>query len=603
MELKADMEYFLAEFNFENTIIEECTVPGAESLVLPGARFCWRLSSPLVNIQRYSDWTVFLWGAPRLKTSEFDNRNLAHEMAVSLAQGGSLLFDLRNLEGYFAVLAWNEKERQLLIATDPIGMTKVYYAENQGRIIVSSHAHLAAKRLGDLAVSSQGLSILFSLKGIPAPYTVFQAVSVLKPAEFLIISGHGRHSEEYWRIPDQVTPFEGSMADAEEQLEHLLEDTLHRIAATNHNTVGISMSSGVDSALLAAMLVQAGIPAQGLTVGYDPLTRNDETQAASENAGRIGLPIDVLRVIDKDITDILNFATKSFPEPLGDATILPQLLMTMAARDKVSSIIDGTGADNIFGGMQKFSLERYAHQYLKVPRFLRAGVIRPVLNLLPSSRKSAFTDQVRKMQKFSYGVELPEQLQQVYWSRFMTKETVENIINPTLLPDGQLVDRILLGIRDQVPAGFDDFFVSTYASIRGTLPTHATQKLVSMQYASGIPYHTPFLTPGMIEFALSLPPSFKLAGGESKLVLRRAALKVLPVECTNQKKATFSPPIGRWLLGVFHAEFMDLLRNNDFFNTIEIEKMLADQSSGWRDWQWELWLVFIFLKWFKETTG
>ncbi len=597
------MQYFLAEFNFEKNTTESVAIPDSESLTLEGASFCWKHSSNLVNIQRQSDWVIFLWGTPGHKTDEIGRRGVADELAAGLAQGGSLLPGLKNLEGFFAVIAWNEKEKHLLFATDPIGMTKVYYGENQGRIVISSHANLVARRLADFSVSSEGLSLLFSLKGIPAPYTVFRNVSVLKPAEIVAITRSGRHSEGYWRIPDQVTPFQGSLADAEDRLMQLLKDTLHRIVATNCNTLGVSMSSGVDSALLAALLVQAGIPAQGLTVGYDPLTRNDETQAASENAGRIGLPIEVVRASDEDIYTILNKATNSFPEPLGDATILPQLLMTMTAGDEVSSIIDGTGADNIFGGMQKFSAERYAHRYLKVPRVLRAGIIRPVLNLLPSSRKSTFTDQVRKMQKFSYGVELPEQLQLVYWSRFMTKEAVERIINPALSPDGRIADRILLGIRDEVPTGFDDFFVSTYASIRGTLPTHATQKLVSMQYASGTPYHTPFITPGLIEFALSLPASYKLAGGESKLVLRRAASKVLPVECTNQKKATFSPPIGRWLLGVFHAEFMDLLRNNEFFNTAAIEKMLTDQSSGWRDWQWELWLVFIFLKWFKETTG
>ena len=596
------MEFFLAEFNFKKASVEEFTIPESESLAIPGAKFCWKQSSPLVNIQKQSDWTVFLWGTPRHKTDVLAKSNVANEMAGRLAQGGGLRSDLITLEGYFAVIAWNEKERRLLFATDPIGTTKIYYGEKRGRIVISSHAHLAARRLGDLSVSADGLSVLFSLKGIPAPYTIFQGVSVLKPAELLSITDAGRTSEEYWPIIEQVKPFHGSLEDAQDELGHLLLSSLQRIAGTNHDPIGVAMSSGVDSALLAALLVQAGIPAQGLTVGYDPLTRNDETYAASENARRIGIPIEIISASDEDISAILNLAIKSFPEPLGDATILPQLLMTMAAKGRVTSIMDGTGADNIFGGMQKFSAERYARQYLRIPRFLRTNMIRPVLNLLPSSRKSTFTDQVRKMQKFSYGVELPEQQQSVYWSRFMTKEAVEKIIDPAMSPNGSLVDQILLRIRNQVPPGFDDFFASTYTSIRGTLPTHATQKLVTLQYASGILYHTPFITPGMIEFALSLPPSFKLSDNETKLVLRRTASKVLPVECTNQKKATFSPPIGRWLMGVFKAEFMDLLKDSEFFNNEEIEKMLADQSSGWRDWQWELWLVFNFLKWLAEAS-
>ncbi|HPR34818.1 MAG TPA: asparagine synthase-related protein [Anaerolineaceae bacterium] len=597
----AKMEFFQAEFNFEKAKIEDCADPECESLALPGAHFCWRNASPLVSIQKQSEWTVFLWGSARYKSEGFASRDVAREMAMSLTESGSLLSCLANLEGGFGVIAWNEKESRLLIATDPIGMTKLYYGESHGKIVISSHAHLAARKLGNRTVSGDGLSLLFSVKGIPAPYTVFEAVSVLRPAELVSITKDGKKSEEYWSILDNVKPFQGSLEDAQGELRTLLEKSLLRMPADGQSPLGIALSSGVDSALLAALMVKLGIPSQALTVGYSPLTRYDESQAAEENARQIGLPIEVLRVSDEEIAGIMDFATQCLPEPLGDATVIPQLLMTLAGKGKVSSIIDGTGADNIFGGMQKFTAERYARQYLKIPKFLRVGVIRPFLNLLPSSRKSAFTDQVRKAQKFIYGVELPEDDQRVYWSRFMSREAVDGMIKPALSPKGYLADQIQLGIRAEVPARFDDFFTSTYASIRGTMPTHATQKLVALQYASGTLYHTPFMTPGLIEFALSLPASFKLAKGETKLVLRRTASKILPGDCATGKKATFSPPIGRWLMGVLKPEFMDLLKGNAFFKTEVIEKMISDQSAGWADSQWELWLVYIFLKWHKDS--
>lgn len=596
------MEFFQAEFNFEKASIEECTIPGCESLAFPGASFCWTVSSPLVSMQRQSDWTVFLWGSARHKSESGISRNVAQEMAVSLSQGGSMRSCLMDLEGSFGVLAWNQEESRLVFATDPIGMTKIYYAEDRGKVVISSHAYRVARSLGNLAVSGDGLSLLFSVKGIPAPYTVFENVSVLKPSELVSVTKDEKISEEYWSILDSVKPFHGSLEDAQGELQTLLEKSLLRISAGSKEPLGIALSSGVDSAILAALMVRAGIPALGLTVGYDPLTRYDETQAAVENAQQIGLPIEVIRASDEDISGVIDFATQNLPEPLGDATVLPQLLMTLAGRGKVSSIIDGTGADNIFGGMQKFTAERYARQYLRLPRFLRVGVIRPMLNLLPSSRGSNLTDQVRKIKKFVYGVELPGDEQKVYWSRFMSREAVEKMIAPALSPDGHLADQIQLGIRAEVPSIFDDFFTSTYASVRGTMPTHAAQKLSALQYATGTLYQTPFMTPEVIEFALSLPMSFKVSSGGNKLVLRRAASEILPPECTNRKKATFSPPISRWLLGPLKSEFMDLLKGNQFFNTEVIEKMISDQSSGWVDSQWELWSVFIFLKWFKEVT-
>jgi len=451
------MEFFQAEFNFNKASIEDCTDPGCESLALPGAHFCWRVASPLVSVQRQSDWTVFLWGSARHKTEEFASYDVAHEIALILAEGGSLGLCLGNLEGGFGVIAWNEKESKLLFATDPIGMTKLYLGEDHGKIVISSHAHLVARRLGNLTVSGDGLSLLFSLKGIPAPYTIFEAVSVLKPSQLVCITRDGKKIEEYWSILDSVKPFQGSLEDAQDQLRILLEQSILRINAGSQAPLGLALSSGVDSAIIAALLVQAGIPAQGLTVGYSPTTRYDETQAASENARLIGLPIEVVRVSDEEIAGIIDFATQCLPEPLGDATVLPQLLMTLAGKGKVSSIIDGTGADNIFGGMQKFSAERYARNYLMNPQFLRVGAVRPILNLFPSYNENHPHRPGAKISKFTYGVELPEDDQKVYWSRFMSREAVDRMINPTLSPNGHLADKILLEIRDEVPSSFDDF--------------------------------------------------------------------------------------------------------------------------------------------------
>ena len=101
----AKMEFFQAEFNFEKAKIEDCADPECESLALPGAHFCWRNASPLVSVQKQSEWTVFLWGSARYKSEGFASRDVAREMAMSLTESGSLRSCLANLEGGFGVIA------------------------------------------------------------------------------------------------------------------------------------------------------------------------------------------------------------------------------------------------------------------------------------------------------------------------------------------------------------------------------------------------------------------------------------------------------------------------------------------------------------------
>lgn len=592
----------MAEFDLKGSADIEPLASDCQSISVPGGRICWDAPSQLAQVSTCAGWTVFLWGWARKRDENDAKLATAEQIALKLSQGEQLKPILVELDGRFGVLVWNAQTRELQAATDPVGLCRVFYASRAGKICASSHLQMIARRVGDLSVSPAGLSILLSLNGVTAPYTVFECASALRPSELMTCSMEGCVNEDYWNLPNRIVPYQGSFEDAQADFERLLDDLLRGMAQFSQGQIGVSMSGGVDSALIATLAARSGVAARALTVGYNPPTRYDETQSAQDNTRLIGLPIEVVRVSDQQIAETLTRMLARLHEPLGDATVLPQLIMTASANPVVTSLIDGTGADNIFGGMMKFSAEHYARRYLRIPKFLRINLIRPLLNVLPSSRRFSVLDQVRRMQKFAAGVELPETLQKVYWSRFLPHEIVKRMISDALKPDPYLADQVLLGLRGQVPSQQDDFLRSTYASLRGTMPVYATQKLGAIQYASGATIYLPFTSSRMIEFALSLPVEYKLAGGSTKLVLRAAASKLLPAECVKRRKANFSPPIGRWLTGVFREEFGDLLANNRYFNREMINKMLAEQTSGWRDWQWQLWTVFVFLKWMREVS-
>jgi len=154
------MEFFLAEFNFKKAITKDYTVPESESIALPGANFWWKASSPLVHIHRQSGWTVFLWGSARLRTQQKASQDLAYEIAIELSQGGNLPSYLANLEGDFGILVWNEEKGELFFRHRSYRNGESLLRRGTRKIIVSSHAHLVARKLGNLTVSSEGLSIL-----------------------------------------------------------------------------------------------------------------------------------------------------------------------------------------------------------------------------------------------------------------------------------------------------------------------------------------------------------------------------------------------------------------------------------------------------------
>jgi len=571
------------------------------SLYLPNGELHWQKDSPFVLTKQRPGLLIFKWGSIRSRTELISQDLILDDLADTLIKSKSLDVFLKEIEGEFALVIWNENEEKLYLATDPFGITKLYYRVSGNTVVFSSHANVVARICNQYNYSPEGISTLLSLKGIPAPYTVIDGVSVLEPAEMLEINSHGKESTNYWSIIDSVnhsyTPsFEQSQVDL---IAHL-KDSLARISHTRDKPIGICLSSGIDSALLLGINQNIGIPSIAYSVGYNPPSNSDETEEARQNAEAMGVKVEILKPTDAELANLLDIAVQAMPEPISDATLLPQLYLTLAADHHVSAMLDGTGADNLFGGLQKFRAEALLSRYHRIPKFIRRGFISPLLNLLPSSRISGLTNWARKAQKFAERAELPEDIRKISWSRFLTQRQVNQLLPVEWHESTSLAETILSSKINESKKNVSDLFATTYASIRVTLPNHSLQKLMTLQYISGLDYALPYITPGMVEFGLQLPDHYKLTEKQSKLVLRSAAERILPPICLSRGKANFSPPIGRWLRGVFREELLDTLRSDGPFDRKQIEKMLSQQMIGWRDWQWELWIIFIVLKWWEK---
>lgn len=596
------MEKFWGRFVFnKNNKAKRETSEKETSLYLPGGELHWQKDSPFVLINQRPGLLVFKWGSIRSRTRLISQNKIVDDLTDRLIDAKSPDVFLKEIEGEFALVIWNEKEGKLYLATDPFGITKLYYRVNGNTVVFSSHANVVARICNQYNYSPEGISTLLSLKGIPAPYTVIDGVFVLEPAEMLEIDSHGKESTNYWSIIDSVGHLYASSFE-QSQLDFLtlLKDSLTRISHIRGKPIGICLSSGIDSALLLGINQKIGIPSIAYSVGYNPPSNSDETEQARENAESMGEKVEVLKATDAELANLLDNAVQSMPEPISDATLLPQLYLTLAANHHVSAMLDGTGADNLFGGLQKFKAETLVSKYHRIPKLLRRGFISPILNLLPSSRISGITNWARKAQKFAERAELPEEIRKISWSRFLTQRQVNQLLPAEWSEFTGLAEMILMDKINESKENVSDLFTTTYASIRVTLPNHSLQKLMTLQYISGVEYAIPYITPGMVEFGLQLPDNYKLTGKQSKLVLRSAAEKILPPICLNRRKANFSPPIGRWLKGIFREELLDTLSSDGPFNRNKIEKMVSQQIIGWRDWQWELWIIFIVLKWWEK---
>ncbi len=123
--------------------------------------------------------------------------------------------------------------------------------------------------------------------------------------------------------------------------------------------------------------------------------------------------------------------------------------------------------------------------------------------------------------------------------------------------------------------------------------------------AHSLEVRPPFLDPRIVDFANSLPDSFKLRGSESKYVLRRLMRDKLPSSTLRRPKIGFDIPIHDWLRGVLKPLLLDTLSEDavsatNLFHWPAIERLLREHLERKANWGYHLWGLMVLLMWIKR---
>ncbi len=195
----------------------------------------------------------------------FDSHSDTEVLLAGWACWGAGLLD--RLTGMFAFALWDASAGELVLARDRFGKKPLLYCRHGRRVSFASDmdALLALEaRPGDLDPTAVGL--LFSLRYIPDPYAIFSHVRKLPPGT-LARFGDGGLRLERWYHPAQARP---PRYTSETEARHDLRQRLD--AATRERLVadvpvGLSLSGGIDSAIVAASLTAQGHAVRSFTIG------------------------------------------------------------------------------------------------------------------------------------------------------------------------------------------------------------------------------------------------------------------------------------------------------------------------------------------------
>lgn len=468
---------------------------------------------------------------------------------------------VRHVNGMFAFSFYNHAEGVLILARDRAGQKPLYYMQlGDGSLLYASEipALLTSGLVNPDAIDEQALDHFWTVGYTMGERTAFRNIRRLPPGHTLKWTRDGVVFSRYWSLRFEPDEQAGrSIDDFADELEHLLQDAV-RLRLLSDVPVGVCLSGGVDSALIALMMSRLRRDIPAYTIAFDDST-HDESAYAAALARHLGLPHEVLTV---NANRTASFATiaRWFGEPFGDFSAIPMWFLSELIRRRVTVALTGDGGDELFGGYDHYG---QWFQACPAPRGVSDFRLQGVAGGgTPSSRKppdegvggSIWQSSLRALfRNFALrvlGVSRSFPLMQ----RHVNGRLRRRIHGPGMAGarhSETLRERRqwMRGARQDALAAMQDCDFHTY------MTDDVLMKVDRMSMAHGLECRSPFMDYRVMEFAAKLPARVKLGpDGTGKLLLRHILARHLPRALYDRPKQGFTPPWERWCVGELRAQ-------------------------------------------------
>jgi asparagine synthase (glutamine-hydrolysing) len=453
----------------------------------------------------------------------------------------------------FALAIYEKKRRRLFLARDRLGIKPLYYVDlPHGFLFASEFKSILCCQAFTPTLNPPAVHEYLALRYVPGPGGMFKELRKLPAAHYALVQEGHMTLRRYWQPELFSGPFEGGDDEYLEGFAEQFERSVQR-HLVSEVPLGAYLSGGLDSsAIVAAISQHVSQPVRTFTVGFD--YEHDELSEAAYTAKMLSCDHTEIACRPADIS-LLPKVVYHLDEPIGDPIVLPMYQLAREAKQHVTVILTGEGADETLGGYLFHKALLMGHHLARVvPRLVRHGVLIPAVQLTPASLINVAFDYPaqlgqrgkRKVLDFLRLLE-PPQLSQAYRhliSLFDAHDT-EGLFTADFQ---RCLD------AEYVPEDFPEVIHSTapylnrimHLQFAHWLPDDILMKQDKMSMAHAIEARVPFLDHELVEYTLKMPPSLKIRAGQSKYILRRYAGRILPKQVTSRSKRPFYVPLEKY---------------------------------------------------------
>lgn len=464
------------------------------------------------------------------------------------------------LRGQFAVAILDTRTGDLVLARDHLGIIPLFYAHDGERLAFASELK-ALRAIGHgHEVSPSAMVEFFALRYVLGPATVHPDVKKVRPGAAVVVRGDALEERVFWSAEAAFAapPLEPG-PDAVERTAHLLREAV-ALRLQSEVPFGAFLSGGLDSSLIVGLMAERVGQVNSFSVGFARRQYN-EFSYSRDVARRFRTAHTEHTVTPDEFERTFRVIQAHTDEPIADPAFIPLFCLARRAKERVTVVLSGEGADEVFGGYDRY----------------RAAV----------ERFPTFTPEAAAahLQGCAYFVDDPPLAADVL-AAARADDARERLMGALERPVGRgVLERLL------------HFDLVTW------LPDNLLVKADRMGMAHSLEVRVPYLDVPLLEHAARLPASEKVRLEQVRTLfgrrerwqvkhhLKQVAAGVLPRAVVEREKVGFPVPIRRMLrheLRHLVEELPERAAHDELLDRAKVERLvrrfLEDGKSSWPVW-------------------
>jgi asparagine synthase (glutamine-hydrolysing) len=282
---------------------------------------------------------------------------------------------IRKIKGFFSFAFWNDKEKHLLLARDPVGIKPLYYQSKKEEVIFSSEIKPILSQNSSSELNDRAIQSYFRYRYNCDSESIFKNIHKLPQGHHVTIYQDGSTDlKRFWEPPQSFD----SNIEGSELAKSLSLSVKERLVADVE--IGCFLSGGIDSSSILANMKEFDYQTHAYT--FQLKGSDDESIEAREFSKKLGFKQSLVG-INEDFDEIFRKAVLALEEPIGDSIIYPTYLLCQKASENHKVVLSGEGADEILGGyVHHESIYRLEKIRPYLPKKLTTGILQKLKPLL-----------------------------------------------------------------------------------------------------------------------------------------------------------------------------------------------------------------------------